>query len=93
MLPHRRHALNNVRIDHTSIDNLKVFYERDIAPETELSKDILRIFSTNNDADTYNSEYNYEYLKKFFISVIWRMSVSKLEHFCHYFHTLPPHYA
>ena len=74
-------ALNNVRIDHTSIDNLKVFYERDIAPETELSKDILRIFSTNNDADTYNSEYNYEYLKKFFISVIWRMSVSKLEHF------------
>ena len=74
-------ALNNVRIDHTSIDNLKVFYERDIAPKTELSKDILRIFSTNNDADTYNSEYNYEYLKKFFISVIWRMSVSKLEHF------------
>lgn len=28
-----------------------------------------------------NSEYNYEYLKKFFISIIWRMSVSKLEHF------------
>lgn len=49
-------ALNNVRIDHTSIDDLKVFYERDIAPETELSKDILRIFSTNNDADTYNKK-------------------------------------
>ena len=26
-------------------------------------------------------EYNYEYLKKFFISIIWRMSVSKIEHF------------
>lgn len=49
-------ALNNVRIDKTSVDDLRVFYERDISPTEEPPKDILRIFSTNNDADMYNKK-------------------------------------
>lgn len=64
-------ALNNVRIDKTSVNDLRVFYERDINPVEEPSRDILRIFSTNNDADTYNKkcfeeipDRAYEYLSK-----------------------------
>ena len=50
---------------------MRVFYERDINPIEEPPRDILRIFSTNSDADTYNKkcfeeipDRAYEYLSK-----------------------------
>lgn len=49
-------ALNNVRIDKTSAEDLKVFYKRDVAPDYEAPKDILQIFGTNADADAYNDK-------------------------------------
>ena len=49
-------ALNNVRIDKTSAEDLKVFYKRDVEPEYEASRDILQIFGTNADADAYNDK-------------------------------------
>ena len=49
-------ALNNVRIDKTSAEDLKVFYKRDVEPDYEAPKDILQIFGTNADADAYNSK-------------------------------------
>jgi len=69
-------ALNNVRIDKTSVEDLKVFYERDIEPDVEPPVDVLRIFSTNNDADSYNKKcfeaieerpYNYTSKDELFI--------------------------
>lgn len=47
-------ALNNVRIDKTSMDDLKVFYKRDFEQSYMPPKDILQIFGTNADADSYN---------------------------------------
>jgi len=49
-------ALNNVRIDKTSINDLKVFYECDKPAAYEIDKNILRIFGTNSDADSYNQK-------------------------------------
>lgn len=49
-------ALNNVRIDKTSNDDLKVFYDRDYPASYEPDKDILQIFGTNKDADAYNEK-------------------------------------
>lgn len=49
-------ALNNVRIDKTSAEDLKVFYKRDVEPDYEAPKDILQIFGTNADADAYNDK-------------------------------------
>lgn len=49
-------ALNNVRIDKTSADDLRVFYKRDVEPDYETSKDILQVFGTNADADAYNDK-------------------------------------
>ena len=42
-------ALNNVRVDKTSVKDLKVFYERDFEADYEPDKNILRIFGTNRD--------------------------------------------
>lgn len=49
-------ALNNVRIDKTSAEDLKVFYKRDVEPDYKAPKDILQIFGTNADADAYNDK-------------------------------------
>lgn len=49
-------ALNNVRVDKTSVKDLKVFYERDFEADYEPDKNILRIFGTNRDADSYNTK-------------------------------------
>lgn len=49
-------ALNNVRIDKTNADDLKVFYTRDVEPDFIAPKDILQIFGTNADADAYNDK-------------------------------------
>lgn len=49
-------ALNNVRIDKTSVEDLKVFYECDKPANYEVEKDVLRIFGTNTDADNYNQK-------------------------------------
>ena len=49
-------ALNNVRIDKTSAEDLKVFYERDFDNTYEPDKNILRIFGINKDADAYNTK-------------------------------------
>ena len=49
-------TLNNVRIDKTSAEDLKVFYKRDVEPDYEAPKDILQIFGTNADADSYNDK-------------------------------------
>ena len=49
-------ALNNVRVDKTSAEDLKVFYERDFEADYEPDKNILRIFGTNRDADSYNTK-------------------------------------
>lgn len=49
-------ALNNVRIDKTSAEDLKVFYKRDVEPDYVAPKDILQIFGTNADADAYNDK-------------------------------------
>lgn len=64
-------ALNNVRIDKTSMEDLKVFYKRDYEPTYMPSKDILQIFGTNADADAYNikcfneiEDRTYEYTAK-----------------------------
>lgn len=52
-------ALNNVREDKTSNEDLKVFFKCDYDADYEPSRDILQIFSTNNSADAYNSQcYN-----------------------------------
>lgn len=49
-------ALNNVRIDKTSAEDLKVFYKRDVEPDYVAPNDILQIFGTNADADAYNDK-------------------------------------
>jgi ATP-dependent DNA helicase PIF1 len=49
-------ALTNVRIDKTSAEDLKVFYERDYPGSYEPDKNILQIFGTNRDADAYNTK-------------------------------------
>ena len=49
-------ALNNVRIDKTSAEDLSVFYKRNVEPDYETPKDILQIFGTNADADAYNDK-------------------------------------
>ena len=49
-------ALNNVRIDKTSNEDLKVFYDRDYPSTYEPDKNILQIFGTNKDADAYNEK-------------------------------------
>lgn len=47
-------ALNNIRVGKTNIDDLKVFYKRDMKPESTLTKNLLQIFPTNASADAYN---------------------------------------
>lgn len=49
-------ALNNVRIDKTTADDLRVFYERDVPFDYEPPKDVLQIFGINAEADAYNAK-------------------------------------
>ena len=48
-------ALNNVRINKTSFEDLKVFYKRSYPQSFVPDKNILQIFGTNYDADAYNA--------------------------------------
>ena len=49
-------ALNNIRVDKTTADDLRVFYEREVPFDYEPSKDILQIFGRNKEADAYNAK-------------------------------------
>lgn len=49
-------ALNNIREDKASADDLRVLYERDFPQDYEVEKDILQLFGTNKDADNYNQK-------------------------------------
>lgn len=64
-------ALNNVREDKTDVEDLKIFFKCDYEPNFEPPRDILQIYSTNSQADAYNTRcYNeveskpYTYISK-----------------------------
>ncbi len=78
-------ALNNVRIDKTSANDLRVFYERDYPANYEVDTNILQLFGTNKDADSYNFKcfseidarpYAYKSLDTFYL-------YSDLDGICH----------
>lgn len=47
-------SLNNLRLNQLTDDDLRLFYDREVNYDTQES-DILHIFSTNKEADNYNS--------------------------------------
>lgn len=47
-------ALNNIRIDQTTENDLELFYNRNFDFSYEPPRDILQLFSTNASADSYN---------------------------------------
>lgn len=49
-------ALNNVRINKTTANDLKAFYERDFEFNFETPQDVLQVFGVNSQADAYNTK-------------------------------------
>jgi len=47
-------ALNNIRLNKTSANDLRIFYEKDCPANYATDKNILQLFGTNKDADMYN---------------------------------------
>ena len=52
-------TLNNIRLGNTNPHNIELFYKCNVKPDYIVPKDVLQIFGTNIEADTYNNKcYN-----------------------------------